>query len=330
MKYGLLFEKIDSLPLILIDSSSEHTVKGIVTLPIYLSYSYSCQIKCYVMDLEGTYPIVLGYNWLANNNPLIDWKAHSVTFGITRQWEQETYPDHTPTIHVHPQNTPIPAPSIFLISIAAYFQASKEKDVVTYQFVLAKEKLSGHTGQIFERSLEPLELPEEYKDYINVFSKQKAKLLPDHQPFDLTICLENGKTSSLGLIYSLSFLKLQTLHKFLDKNLKAGTIYTSNSPCGAPVLFVKQKDSSLHLCVDYHGLNKLTQKDKYSIPLLANLLDASKKAQIYSKIDLKNAYYLVYIAEADEWKSTFHTRYGSFEWLVMPFGLSMSWTAKFP
>jgi len=62
MKYGLLFEKIDPLLLILIDGSSEHTVKDIVTLPIYLSCSYLCQIKCYVTGLEGTYPIVLGYN----------------------------------------------------------------------------------------------------------------------------------------------------------------------------------------------------------------------------------------------------------------------------
>jgi len=72
MKYSLLFEKIDPLPLILIDNSSEHIVKGIVTLPIYLRCSYSCQIKYYVMDLEGTYPIVLDYNWLANNNLLIN------------------------------------------------------------------------------------------------------------------------------------------------------------------------------------------------------------------------------------------------------------------
>jgi len=150
-------------------------------------------------------------------------------------------------------------------------------------------------------------------DYINVFSKQKAKLLLDHWPFDLTIHLEDGKTPPLGPIYSLSSLELQTLRKFLDENLKARTICISNSPCRAPVLFVKKKNGSLRLCIDYHRLNKLTRKDKYPIPLLADLLDAPKKTRIYSKIDLKNAYHLVHIAEGDEWKSTFHTRYGSFE-----------------
>lgn len=94
------------------------------------------------------------------------------------------------------------------------------------------------------------------------------------------------------------------------------------SPCEAPVLFVKKKDSSLRLCVDYRGLNKITRKDHYPIPLVTNLLDALQKARIYSKIDLQSAYHLVKIAEGDEWKTAFRTRYGSYVWLVMPFGLS--------
>ena len=123
-----------------------------------------------------------------------------------------------------------------------------------------------------------MDLSEEYKDYTNVFSKQKAKLLLDHRPYDLTIHLEEGKTPPLGPIYSLLSLELQTLCEFLDENLKTRTIRTSNSPCGVPVLFVKKKDGSLHLCVDYRGLNRLTWKDRYPIPLLADLLDAPKKA----------------------------------------------------
>jgi len=85
---------------------------------------------------------------------------------------------------------------------------------------------------------------------------------------------------------------------------------------------VKKKNGSLRLCVDYRGLNRLTRKDKYPIPLLADLLDAPKKARIYTKLDLQNAYHLVRIADGDEWKTTFRTRYGFYEWTVMPFGLS--------
>jgi len=88
------------------------------------------------------------------------------------------------------------------------------------------------------------------------------------------------------------------------------------------VLFVKKKDGSLRLCVDYQGLNRITHKDRYPIPLITDLLDAPKKARVYSKIDLRSAYHLVRIAEGNEWKTTFRTRYGLYEWLVMPFGLS--------
>ena len=89
-----------------------------------------------------------------------------------------------------------------------------------------------------------------------------------------------------------------------------------------PVLFVKKKDSSLQLCVDYRGLNRLTRKDRYPISLITDLLDAPKRARYYTKIDLRSAYHLVRIAKGDEWKTAFRTRYGSFEWLVMPFRLS--------
>jgi len=88
------------------------------------------------------------------------------------------------------------------------------------------------------------------------------------------------------------------------------------------VLFVKKKDGFLRLCVDYRGLNRITRKDRYPISLITDLLNTPKKARVYSKIDLRSAYHLIRIAEGDKWKTIFHTRYGLYKWLVMPFGLS--------
>ena len=90
----------------------------------------------------------------------------------------------------------------------------------------------------------------------------------------------------------------------------------------APILFIKKEDGSLHLCVDYCGLNKLTKKDRYPLLLIADLLDSPSHVKVYSKIDLHHAYHLVHIADGDEWKTAFHMRYGSYEWLVMPFRLT--------
>ena len=124
------------------------------------------------------------------------------------------------------------------------------------------------------------------------------------------------------LIYSLSNSKLGTLQKFIDKHLNISFIQLSCSSHSAPILFIKKKDGLLQLCIDFQGLNKVMKKDRYPLPLITDLLDAPRKAWIYTKINLQHAYHLVWISKRDKWKMSFQTHYGSFEWLVMPFRLT--------
>ncbi|XP_019078499.1 uncharacterized protein LOC109123393 [Vitis vinifera] len=99
-------------------------------------------------------------------------------------------------------------------------------------------------------------------------------------------------------------------------------IQPSRAPYGAPVLFQKKHDASLRMCVDYRALNKVTIKNKYPIPLVAELFDRLLKASYFTKLDLRSGYWQVRIVAGDEGKTTCVTRYGSYEFLVMPFGLT--------
>ena len=112
------------------------------------------------------------------------------------------------------------------------------------------------------------------------------------------------------------------LQEFLEEHTQNGFIRPTKSPWGSLVLFLKKKDGSLCLCVNFHALNKVTEKDHYLLPLITDLLNTPGPTRIYMKIDLKHAYHLVCIAEGDEPKTAFRTHYGSFKWRVMPFGLS--------
>jgi len=200
--------------------------------------------------------------------------------------------------------------------------ASKLDGSQTFQIRLSDPSISAKSASLSDDIPDLSSVPEEYHEFADVFNKKKADTLPPHRPYDLKINLEEGSSPPVGHMYSVSQSELQTLREFIDEHLRIGFIRHSSSPHGAPILFVRKKDGSLRLCVDYRGLNKITKKDRYPLPLVSDLLNTAGKARIYTSLDLRHAYHLVRVTEGDEWKTTFRTRYGSFEWLVMPFGLS--------
>ena len=122
-------------------------------------------------------------------------------------------------------------------------------------------------------------------------------------------------------IYPLDQNELAKLKKQIVKLLKENKIQESDSPYGAPILFTIEKDGQLLLCVDYHVLNKNTISNSYLLPHIGELLSWLKGAQYFSHLDLRDGYFHVPIAKEDVYKTAFSCRYGTFEYLVMLFGL---------
>ena len=163
----------------------------------------------------------------------------------------------------------------------------------------------------------------EYSDYIDVFSAENAVELPENTGMnEHAIELKKGKQPPFGPIYSLGSVELETLKTYIKTNLANDFIRPSKSPARAPILFNWKPDRSLRFCVDYRGLNNITIKNRYLLPLIGELLDRLGRAKWFTQLDLMNAYHWMRIRKGDKWKTAFRTRYGHFEYQVMPFGLS--------
>jgi hypothetical protein len=115
---------------------------------------------------------------------------------------------------------------------------------------------------------------------------------------------------------------MQELESQLTELKDKGFIRESSSPWGAPILFVKKKDGTFRMCIDYRELNKLTVKNRYPLPRIDDLFDQLQGAKYFSKIDLRSGYHQLRVREEDVPKTAFSTRYGHYEFLVMPFGLT--------
>ncbi|KAL4341716.1 hypothetical protein GQ457_17G010330 [Hibiscus cannabinus] len=153
-------------------------------------------------------------------------------------------------------------------------------------------------------------------------SSNAGDSLPPIREVEFGIDVQPGTNPVSITPYRMAPIELKELKKQLQDLQDKGFIRPSSSPWGAPVLFVKKKDGTMRLCIDYRQLNKVTIKNKYPLPRIEDLFDQLKDAAVFSKIDLRSGYYQMRVKESDVPKTAFRTRYGHFEFLVMPFGLT--------
>ncbi|GJR20173.1 putative reverse transcriptase domain-containing protein [Tanacetum coccineum] len=146
--------------------------------------------------------------------------------------------------------------------------------------------------------------------------------LPPTRQVEFQIDLVPGAAPVARAPYRLAPSEMKELSEQLKELSDKGFIRPSSSPWGAPVLFVKKKDGSFRMCIDYRELNKLTVKNRYPLPRIDDLFDQLQGSSVYSKIDLRSGYHQLRVREEDIPKTAFRTRYGHYEFQVMPFGLT--------
>jgi hypothetical protein len=278
----------------------------------------------------GHYPIVLGIPWLQLHDVAIRFSSRTLTFGSQYCLAHcnpvpttvSALSEEPPEVFREPITAAPAKLHIASLKASSFCRLAKKKHLAVYSISLyeinrALEKKYAEDDNDLRKIV-----PAEFHGYLPLFKEAIANRLPPHRPYDHKIPLREGFVPPFGPLYSLSREELEALKAWLEENLEKGFIRRSSSPAASPILFVKKADGSLRLCVDYRGLNEGTIKNRYPLPLIQETLMQLSKAKYFTTLDIRGAYNLVRMAEGEEWKTAFRTRYGLFESLVMPFGLT--------
>jgi len=356
---GLSLVPLDSpIRLCLADGLSSTLVKYKVEDAHLKIGNHSEKLCFFVINLPSQ--IILGFPWLQKHNPLIDWRSDSLTF--TSEYCQKSCSEIISLSNAALSSPVLcPVPEFNSVSCSASVEksllfpllvpdaissqsrlvpdeeslscrvpeessasvsVSSEKSLPHPAVLLASMQFSVYPYiEVSPESVEPVPT-EILSKFPDVFSKSKADTLPPHRPYDCRIDLVPEARPCYAKPYNLTCEEDQVMKSWIDENLSKGFIRPSTSPFGSPCFFVKKKDGSLRMCMDYRGLNAITIKDRNPIPRISDLLRALSKGKIFTTLDLRGAYNLLRIRENDEYKTAFTTKYGLFEFLVMPFGLS--------
>ncbi|GJR73543.1 putative reverse transcriptase domain-containing protein [Tanacetum coccineum] len=186
------------------------------------------------------------------------------------------------------------------------------------QLFLAQVTVKENKDKSKEKQLEDVPT---VRDFPEVFPEDLPGLPPTRQ-VEFQIDLVPGAAPVARAPYRLAPSEMEELSTQLQELSDKGFIRPSSSPWGAPVLFVKKKDGSFRMCIDYRELNKLTVKNRYPLPRIDDLFDQLQGSSVYSKIDLRSGYHQLRVRDEDIPKTAFRTRYGHYEFQVMPFGLT--------
>jgi len=294
--------------------------------------------------------MILGYTWLKDHNPEVDWQTREVQMnrcpprcegcrairkeqaswrktevrainvcrsGPPPEYAEDLEEDETPLRICGVEYEQ--GDRLFMTRILSEPVAEDLRATSTIS-----QKLAEGARRASEMQKGLLTLPDCAKGFELVFAKEDFDILPEHRQWDHAIELIPGSEPKSSKVYPLSLVEQKELDSFLEENLRTGRICPSKSPMAAPVFFIKKKDGSLRLVQDYRALNSMMVKNKYPLPLISELISQLCRARYFTKLDVRWGFNNVRIKPGDEWKAAFRTNRGLFEPLVMFFGMTNS------
>ena len=286
-----------------------------VAVPVELG-TYKDQLNFVEVDLKGC-DVILGMTWLKKFDPSIKWSKRMMKFSHHGRTHKLDARKSDQTLSISTLQTPSPTPR--LISYQGVKKLVRKRKAECLILATIQSDDSPTIATANTTPPDPSALLTEFSD---VFPPQLPTELPPRREVDHRIELTQSTPPNPRALYRMSPSELDELKKQLDELLAAGFIRPSKSPFGAPVLFVKKKDGSMRMCIDYRDLNRITVKNRYPLPRMEELFDRLKGAKYFSKMDLRSGYHQVRIHHDDIPKTAFRTRYGHYEFLVLPFGLT--------
>ncbi|SAM00834.1 hypothetical protein [Absidia glauca] len=299
---------VDGLPLEPVQHQSVEVANGkkmVIKHKARLSLkkdTWRCDIDAYV--LETRFDLILGMDWFRQANPVPDWQYDV--------WNLMDCNGQTIALTPTQKRQPSIKNLDYVISARQLERGLRRRQIDDFWcLAMRTEGGVGSTDDMIRPLLD---------EHSDVFTDEIPGLPPDRgvaHAIDTGDALPTHRNP-----YKMSPRELKELKRQLDELLELRLIRPSVSPWGAPVLFVRKKDGSLRMCIDYRALNQVTRRNKHPLPRIDECLEQLAGARFFSSIDLKSGYHQVRIHEDDIPKTAFTTRYGSFEFVVLPFGLT--------
>jgi hypothetical protein len=308
------------------------TIRRYVDLNIEI-HGRICKERFFITGL-GRQKIILGFPWLTKMNPIIDWQKGTLEWRQPKLGkalpEKEKQLRTTATIteeedkEEHLNSTQNPLDDDELSMLISTITGDTDNDVWINSKSTTATRIQAEIN--LQKKVLPLEeqVPQEFHEFLDVFSEEKAARFPESRPWDHKIEMKDTFVPKSFKTYNLTPQEQIELDNFLKENLEKGYIRPSQSPMASPFFFVDKKDGKLRPCQDYRYLNEHTIKNAYPLPLISELLDKLKGARRFTKLDVRWGYNNVRIRDGDQWKAAFKTNRGLFEPTVMFFGLCNS------
>ncbi|KAK4517547.1 uncharacterized protein ATC70_000887 [Mucor velutinosus] len=278
---------------------------------------HTSPMSAFVFDTK--FDVILGRSWLKEHKPVADWFDDTWTLSCCGPGKTTISPTSSSCVSSTPTQQP-PELNYLVSHLQAEKMLKEEGTNACFLYMMDQgEKDGASTGITQENVVWTDQL---MKDFPTVFQDKLPGLPPNRQNFSHVINVPEGVNPINRPPFRMSPAELDELQRQLTELQSLGLIRPSSSPWGAPVLFVKKKNGEMRMCIDYRALNKVTIRNSTPLPRIDECLDRLQGASWFTCLDLRSGYHQIRLKDSDIPLTGFNTRYGKWEWLVLPFGLS--------